>query len=167
MYVQGDDASTTDKFEGFVLPQSQRDYPLAPDSVVFFGAWMDSNPVGHEYGLIYGPQKQWQGFWYARGFAYYRVFPWLRVGAQLMYLGDTVKNGDNPFFGRNQYTQMDADDDHGIGWEMDFGVNLQIYKNLTFNGAFGYLFAQKALSLAGGIDPADPWVFVGTLLYTF
>jgi len=84
-----------------------------------------------------------------------------------MYLGDTVKNGDNPFFGQTLYSQMDADDDSGIGWEMDFGVNLQIYKNLSFNGAFGYLFAQKALSMAGGVAPADPWAFAGTLFYTF
>ncbi len=167
MYVQGDNASTTDKFEGFVLPQRQRDYPLALDSVVFFGAWMGSNPISHQTGLIYTAQKQWQGFWYARGFAYYKLFPWLKVGAQLMYLGDTVKNGDNTFFGYNQYSQMDADDDSGIGWEMDFGVNLQIYKNLSFNGAFGYLFAQKALSMAGGVAPADPWAFAGVLFYTF
>jgi hypothetical protein len=148
----------------FLLPQPAMDGVLG-DSIVYFGGWMGTNLNQHN-GSLWSNRSEYPGFWYARGYAYYKVFDWLKLGAQLMYLAGTDRYEDNrPFV---EFWNARHDGGHnGIGWEMDYGVNCQIYKNLAFNGAFGYLFAQKYLSMVGGVAPSDPWNFVGLLIYTF
>ena len=126
---------------------------------------MGTGVTGHT-GSFLVPNGDLPGFWYTRAYAYYKVFDWLKLGAQLMYLEGTDRYNDNTPFVEPWNARHDNGHD-GIGWEMDYGVNLQIYKNLSFSGAFGYLFAQKYLSMAGGVAPSDPWQFVGLLLYTF
>ena len=90
----------------------------------------------------------------------------LVLGGQVAYFGDTEDNGD-------WFTGADAADDGDIGWELDIGVNINIYKNLTLNGGFGYLIAGDALNSPStyGADPdaniADPWLFCGALVYSF
>jgi hypothetical protein len=148
----------------FILPQPAVDAPPG-DSIVYTGGWMGTGINAH-VGSFLAPSGELPGFWYARGYAYYKVFDWMKVGAQLMYLASTDRYEDNfPFV---EYVTGTHDGGHnGIGWEMDYGVNVQIYKNLTFNGAFGYLFPQKYLAQTGGVSPSAPWQFVGLLLYTF
>jgi hypothetical protein len=148
----------------FILPQPAVD-AVPGDSIVYTGGWMGTAINGH-VGALLGPEGELPGFWYLRGYAYYKLFDWMKIGAQLMYLQGTDRyNNNTPFV---EYWNARHDDGHnGIGWEMDYGVNVNIYKNLSFNGAFGYLFAQKQMSMAGGVAPSDPWQFVGLLLYTF
>ena len=148
----------------FILPQPATD-AVPGDSIVYTGGWMGTGINAH-IGALLAPETELPGFWYARGYAYYKVFDWMKVGAQLMYIAGTDRYNDNtPFV--EYYNARHDNGDNGIGWEMDYGVNVQIYKNLSFNGAFGYLFPQKQMSMAGGQAPAAPWQFVGLLLYTF
>lgn len=167
LYIQGEDPDPD--IAQFQLPGG--DYgsecrPVNGDFIVFVSGW---NGTGGwpGMGIIDVPATEWPGFWDVRFFASYQIMSWLQVAAQLGYIGDT-SNGATPGNPLGvDAIGSDADNDSSIGWEMDFGVNIQIYKNLSLNSAFGYLFAQKALSLAGGIAPQDPWALVSRLMYTF
>jgi hypothetical protein len=105
------------------------------------------------------------GEWWLAGYVWYQFFDWLKVGANFSYIGDTEEDGDA--IDRLSQNNGDGDDDHSIGWEFDFAVNVALYKNLQWNTAFGYLFAHKGLSLAGGVEPDDPWAFRSSLVYRF
>jgi hypothetical protein len=148
----------------FILPQPATD-AVPGDSIVYTGGWMGTGINAH-VGSFMGPEATLPGFWYLRGYAYYKVTDWMKIGAQLMYLGGTDRYNDNTPFVEFYSGRHDVGDNN-IGWEMDYGVNVQLYKNLSFNGAFGYLFAQKYMSQVGGVAMSDPWQFVGLLLYTF
>jgi hypothetical protein len=164
MYVEGEDVETAD-VEAFQLPRNYSEtLPINGDLMVFNDGWMGSSGWLRP-GLITGPARAWPGFYNVRGFAYYQVVPWFKVGAQLAYIGDTVSGVSGGVGG--DALGNDADNDESIGWEMAFGTNINIYKNLTLNTAFGYLFAGKALSLAGGVEPEDPWILATRLMYFF
>ena len=168
-YVKGEDDESYD-IETFQLPGSgtygSESMAVSGDFVVFDNGWMMPGPGWPaNIGLIDGPSTIWFGYWDVRMFAYYQLFDWLKVGAQLGYIGDTVSGVVAGVGGDAIGT--DADNDSSIGWEMDFGVNIQIYKNLALHTAFGYLFGGKALSLAGGVEPEDPWGWQSRLMYFF
>jgi hypothetical protein len=163
LYVKGEN-DATNTIESFQLPGSgtygSESMAVNADFVVFNNGWMMPGPGWPaNVGLIDGPSTFWFGYWDIRGFVYFQALDWLKIGAQVGYIGDTVSGGDA--------IGTDADDDGNIGWEMDFGVNVQIYKNLALHSAFGYLFAGKALSQAGGVKPSDPWGWQTRLMYMF
>lgn len=166
-YIEGEDNNSND-IETFQLPgdnaasnigMASEAPAISGDFIVFDNGWFTVGPGWPGMGLIDGPSTSWYGYWDVRAFVYYQIIDWLKVGAQVGYIGDTVDNGD--------CIGTDADDDDSIGWEMDFGVNVQIYKNLALETGFGYLFANKALSLAGGVKPDDPWALQSRLMYFF
>ncbi len=168
MYVQGEDHSDADETQAFVSPgPGGASYDNA-DSLVVLGGWMDTDPSGTmSMNLLGGGALTYPGMWYIRVFGMFQVLDWLKVGGQVAYFGDTEKDGD-------WFTGADAAaDDSDIGWELDFGVNIDIYKNLMFAGGFGYLIAQDALNTPStyAADPdediSDPWLLVGVLKYTF
>lgn len=167
MYVQGEDFGDAD-VSTFVLPGLVSEgCAICGDSIVFHTGWMGTDPGALAPGFI-GPDNVWVGHWYLRAFAMYQVLEWMKLGAQVAYFGDTNKDGDvfDPYPG----SAVDPEDDDYIGVELDIGTNITIYKNLSFRGGFGYMFAGDALKMWSGTaweKPADPWVFVGTLLYTF
>jgi len=160
MYVKGEDTDTND-VETFQLPQTL-DRFANDDTQVFCGGWMGTGPF-RQPALIVVPATNWPGFWNVRGFVYYQVVPWFKVGAQLAYIGDTQSGA----LAGMDALGTDNDDDNSIGWELAFGTNINIYKNLTLNTTFGYLMAGKALSQAGGVKPDDPWLLVSRLMYAF
>jgi hypothetical protein len=123
-------------------------------------------PSMADYPRLYSP-----GFWDVRGFAYYNIFDWMKVGVNIGYIGDTVSGAG--LYGQPQdAVGTDGNNDDSIGWEFDVGLGLKIYKNLSLNSGFGYLVAHKALSLFGdgrgpNGRPQDPWVIKSLLMYTF
>jgi hypothetical protein len=161
-YIKGEDTDTN-TIEQFQLPGgpnfASEARPISGEFIVFDNGWFTFGPGWPGLGLIDGPATNWPGYWDVRAFAYYQVTDWLKVGAQLGYIGDTVSGADA--------IGTDGDDDNNIGWEMDFGVNVQIYKNLALETGFGYLFAGKALSLDTGYAPQDPWGLQARLMYYF
>jgi hypothetical protein len=163
MYVEGEDTDTTDS-EQFNYPTGSLVRFGNTDTQVFGGGWMDTGPWLHPYLIQVPPIAAlsfWPGFWNVRGFVYYQLLDWLKVGGQVAYIGDTMSGAGNDVLG------TDADDDHSIGWEFAIGTNVNIYKNLTLNTTFGYLMAGKAMSQAGGVEPQDPWMFATRLMYAF
>lgn len=161
LYGTGDDPTTNDD-EGYNIPHYSEAAALNTDFLIVFGNWGLYAPYGATYN-IFGFFKPWstpgQGVWYVRGFADYQVTGWLKLMANAGYIGDTVDHGDT--FG------TDLDDDDTIGWELDVGAQVNIYKNLVLSSAFGYLIGGKALSMGPGDRPQDPWAWVTTLSYIF
>jgi hypothetical protein len=171
MYVKGEDADpTSTDSERFQLPRgfSEANY-LSGETVIWNGSWGDTLANG-----LRGPAMSYQytsilGYWYVRGYAWYAITNWLKVGGQVAFIGDTEKHQDciDTLSATSTSTNGDADDDHNIGWEFDTGIQLKLYKNLKLNTVFGYLFAQKGLSLGGGVEPQDPWLLRTILIYSF
>jgi len=162
LYGTGDNPGTKDKNEGYQVPWRSEATKFNDDFLVLTGDWGYREPYGFQ--TTGGLFKTWttpgQGVWYVRGFADYAVTDWLKLKTNFGYIGDTVHNGDE--FG------YDANDDNSIGWEMDFAVQINIYKNLYFDNAFGYLIGGKALlSQPGGNRAQDPWAFISCLTYVF
>jgi hypothetical protein len=162
LYGTGDDPTTPNTDEGFRVPLNSENAFHNNDFLILTGDWGLNSPYGlNNVGGLFRPRSDTcGGVWYVRAFADYQVLNWLKVMFNAGYIGDTVDNGD--IFG------TDADDDDGIGWELDFGVEVNIYKELSLNSAFGYLIAGKALaSHSVGDRLQDPWMWATTLTYTF
>jgi hypothetical protein len=168
MYVKGEDADTND-YEQFQLPRNGSEAASSTnmaDFVVFWGGWMDTGCGGpRDIHLLGAYRTNYPGFWDVRGFIYYQLFDWLKLGAQVAYIGDTEDGQD--IIDAASGLAGDNDDDDSIGWEFDIGANVKLYKNLSWNTAFGYLVAHKGLSLVGGVKPDDPWVLRSCLYFIF
>jgi len=162
LYGTGDDPTTPNTDEGYRVPAGSENAFHNKDFLILTGDWGLTCPYGlNNVGGLFRPRSDvGGGVWYVRAFADYQVLNWLKLMFNAGYIGDTVDNGD--IFG------TDADDDDGIGWELDFGVEINIYKELALNSAFGYLIAGKALASHGPGDRLqDPWMWATTLTYTF
>jgi hypothetical protein len=162
LYGTGDNPGTKDKNEGYQVPWRSEATKFNDDFLVLTGDWGYREPYGFQ--TTGGLFKTWttpgQGVWYVRGFADYAVTDWLKLKVNAGYIGDTVHNQDE--FG------YDGNDDKSIGWEMDTAVQINIYKNLYFDNAFGYLIGGKALlSQSTGFRAQDPWAFISCLTYVF
>jgi hypothetical protein len=172
LYGTGDNLSTLGKNEAFMAPYRSEATKFNDDFVVLTGDFGLRQPFGTSN--VGGLFKPWstpgQGVYYVRAFADFAVTDWLKLKVNGGYIGDTcrgyrfesyaIRGGDE--FG------TDADNDDSIGWEIDAGVQINIYKNLYLDTAFGYLIAGKAL--AGqylGYRAQDPWVWATTLTYQF
>jgi len=162
LYGTGDNPGTADKDEGYRMPWRSEGTKFNDDFLVLTGDWGYREPYGFQ--TTGGLFKTWttagMGVWYVRGFADFAVTDWLKLKFNAGYIGDTVHNAD--MFGN------DGNDDKSIGWEMDTAVQINIYKNLYFDNAFGYIIGGKALaSQFGGFRAQDPWAFVSCLTYVF
>jgi opacity protein-like surface antigen len=162
LYGTGDNLGTQDKQEGFMQPYRSESTKFNEDFLILCGDWGLRQPYGTQNtGGMFKPWSNFgQGVWYVRGFADFAVTDWLKLKVNGGYIGDTVRHGDE--FG------TDFDDDATIGWEMDVGVQINIYKNLYLDTAFGYLIGGKAL--AGqylGDRAQDPWLLATVLTYVF
>jgi hypothetical protein len=162
LYGTGDNPGTPNKNEGYQVPWRSEATKFNDDFLVLTGDWGYREPYGFQ--TTGGLFKTWttpgQGVWYVRGFADFAVTDWLKLKVNAGYIGDTVHNGDE--FG------YDGNDDQSVGWEMDAAVQINIYKNLYFDNAFGYLIGGKALaSQFGGYRAQDPWAFISCLTYVF
>lgn len=161
LYGSGDDPTTNDD-EGYRVPNGSENAFHNKDFLILTGDWGLVYPYGNNnVGGLFRPRSDvGGGVWYVRGFVDYQVLSWLKLMFNAGYIGDTVDNGD--IFG------TDFDDDEIIGWELDFGVQINIYKELTLSSAFGYLIAGKALASHWfGDRMQDPWMWATVLTYTF
>jgi hypothetical protein len=181
-YITGEDYDDWDTSETFYLPgdrnwtstgYASESIAVSGDFIIVDNGWFTRGPGWPGMGLLDGPSVYWPGMWNVRMFAYYQATDWMRIGAQVGYIGDNVAgtrvlvSANEPVIAGGDAIGNDLDDDHGIGWEFDFGVNLQLYKNLALETGFGYLLAQKALSQAGGVKPDNPWALQSRLMYFF
>jgi hypothetical protein len=170
LYGTGDNSDTKDKNEGFMVPYRSEAGKFASDFLVLNGDWGYREPYGTQNtgGLFRTWATPNQGVWYVRAFADFAVTDWLKLKLNGGYIGDTCK-------GRFDEFGWDGNNDQSIGWEMDAAVQINIYKNLYFDNAFGYLIGGKALVSQGNITTGgtggfrgqDPWIFVSALTYVF
>ena len=103
--------------------------------------------------------------------ASYKAAPWYKITLLGMYIGDTTKNG-NTVGSARKANGLTLRDDTAIGWEVGLYNEFQIYKNLTFNVAGGWLFAGKALdywnpTTSKNVGPKDPYLLGTMLKYTW
>jgi hypothetical protein len=175
LYGTGEDATTNDSEEFMSVNNRegarQQGLPALNDFLLLTaGMPFDIVPArGPMVGFIGGPVDI-GGVWYVRGFAHYAVTDWMRLCVNLGWIGDT--QDDRNKFGTGQDPEGSGvlSDDDDIGFEMDFGVRFQLYKNLGWGVAFGYLFAGDALDQWDGTSndsPSDPWAITTAILYTF
>jgi hypothetical protein len=119
------------------------------------------------------------GTWMAKLYAAVKATPWYKATFQVLYIGDTTKNGNT--FGTayaGPIPALGTRDDKSIGFEFDLIQEIQIYKNLKYVIGAGYLFAGKAMDfgylgtgplagLAFNSKPKDPWQITTNLTYNF
>lgn len=185
-YGSGDDLDTRHLFEGICLPHRSETAKFNEDFLVLMGdfglrAMYGNNNVG---GLYRVWSAVGQGVWYVRGFADFAVTDWLKLKVNGGYIGDTASGSittgaTGPYYGASTSVPAgtviggdqfgtDADDDDFVGWEIDAAVQINIYKNLYLDTAFGYLIAGKALAgQYGGYRAQDPWAWMTVLSYMF
>jgi hypothetical protein len=171
MYLSGgsDDYLTDRNYGWFIQPRGSEVAATLDDSVIFGGwcTWFGPG-IGHvpapsftnyypATGTPYGGPGI-TGMWGLRGFASVQPLSWLKIMGQVAYWGDTTHHAD---------TYGNAGSNQQIGVEYDIGTQVQVYKNLQFKAAFGYLDAGGALRQANGGKPNDPWAFANALIYTF
>jgi opacity protein-like surface antigen len=178
LYGTGDNPTTRNKDEGYHVPFNSEAAFFNNDFVVLTGDWGLREPFGSQNsGGLFKPWSDvGQGVWYVRAFADYQVVDWLKVKANVGYIGDTVSHGDefstDSWFivtptGVMALPQVDKGS-NSIGWELDAGVQINIYKNLFLDTAFGYIIGGKALlSQYGGYRAQDPWTLETVLTYQF
>jgi hypothetical protein len=183
LYSTGEDLSTNDleNYEsvgGWDGVRAQG-YPAMQDFLLMTGGVMGIVPSRGPMVAYLGGPVSMGGLWYVRGFAQYMATDWLRLIANFGYIGDTVDDGNKLGTAWDPTEVTGLRDDDEIGFEMDFGFNIALYKNLQWGVAFGYLFAGNALDRysdpawvpnAGtgtNEDPNDPWCLMSAILYTF
>lgn len=110
------------------------------------------------------------GTWFVKSYATYKAAPWHRTMVQVMYVGDTTKNGNT--IGNARTASGLPRDDKSIGVSLYMGNDFQIYKNLVFSVLFGYLIPGKALESFDtvrhkNVRPDDPWQIGTKLRYDF
>jgi opacity protein-like surface antigen len=172
LYGTGDNLSTPDKFEGYMVPFRSEATKFNDDFLILTGDWGMRQPFGVQTsgGLFKNWSAPGQGVWYVRGFADYQVTEWLKLKVNGGYIGDTSRGHafETVGFRGGDEFGTDQEDDDSIGWELDAGVQINIYQNLYLDSAFGYLIAGKAVAgQFGGSRAQDPWLWLTSLTYVF
>jgi hypothetical protein len=173
------------KVESYVVPPGAEN-PGANDDLIIFGHFItaEASPLSYSMGPGLYPSQvtrgSYGGTWFAKLFFGYKVTPWYKVSLEGLYIGDTTKNGNT--FGdavKNRGLIGDAHrrDDDTIGWELNLINEINIYKNLKWDIAGGYLWAGDALDqgvrnltnteFVGNKGPKNPWGVFTKLRYTF
>lgn len=183
LYASGDDYKKVQlkrKYSGFVLPYKADPFGPADDSLIVISGWNQSPSPAGDVGYTTNPfnsigvgtmnlaQEGWPGIWGVRLFADYKAYDRLTLRGQVSYWGDTSKHGDSFEYPFLSSYRKDKDEDD-IGFEVDLGVRIDIYKNLTLLSSFGYLWAGNAIDMKEirGKAIEDPYAWVTTLWFTF
>jgi hypothetical protein len=183
LYASGMDLDDPDDIEEYMSvngPEGfgrQQGLPALQDFILLTDGCMGIVPFrGPGVSFVGGPVSI-GGLWYVRGFAQYMATDWLRLVANFGWIGDTRDGGNkfaNPATGGPQDPAGSGllRDDDDVGFEMDFGLNIALYKNLQWGLGFGYMFAGDALdqwnpTTGTNDNPADPWAVTSAILYTF
>jgi hypothetical protein len=174
LYATGEDPNSNDleqfrSVNGWELHGRQQGLPALQDFLLLTDGLMGCVPFrGPGIGFIGGPSYL-GGVWYVRGFADFMATDWLRLVANVGYIGDT-NDHSNRFGSARKADGITLRDDDSIGVEMDFGFNIALYKNLQWGMAFGYMIGMDALDAWNGVandSPANPWGLTSAILYTF
>ena len=144
------------------------------ESLVLTGAGINRMNTGWEYGAATTHSAaNFGGLWINKLYGGYTVSPQFSMRIEGMYIRDTSKNGDTHGTTRKSSgLANDPADEKNVGFEVDWFNTLSIYKNVTFQFGFGYLFAGKAMDFwdpitASNKETKNPWVITTNLTYSF
>ena len=161
--------------KGYVGPYSEMEDVPRSDLLVMEGAWNQFMKVGQSVGMTGFTSG---GYWFVRPFVDWQALDWLKLRFQFAYIGDTVDDGDLLTCQLDPTTGNVKDNDD-IGWEIDLGAVINVYKNLRLNLGFGYLIAGDALDETWQFTDSsgravndnesvdDPWMTFAEIVYTF
>jgi len=144
---------------------------MAGDSLVLMGAGINRANTGWEYAAATQHAAAcFGGLAFAKLYAGFQVSPIFNMRVEGMYVWDTSKNGDT--HGTTRTSAGLPKDNNDVGFEIDWFNTLSIYKNLSWQFGFGYLFAGKAMDFwdpitASNANTKDPWVITTNLTYSF
>jgi hypothetical protein len=171
----------TTKVGSYVTPPGSESGTNFGESVVFYNSWINRGSSGIATSNNYNSMCRGPigGTWMAKLYAAVKATPWYKATFQVLYIGDTTKNGNT--FGTayaGPIPALGTRDDKSIGFEFDLIQEIQIYKNLKYVIGAGYLFAGKAMDfgylgtgplagLAFNSKPKDPWQITTNLTYNF
>jgi hypothetical protein len=182
LYASGQDLDDNDieEYQSVNGPEAfgrQQGLPALQDFFMLTGGCMGIVPSRGPMASFFGGPVSIGGIWYIRAFADYMATDWLRLVANFGWIGDTRDHGNKlgqfagpAYMGPRKSDGVTARDDDDIGFEMDFGFNIALYKNLQWGVGFSYLIAGDALDQWDGVSnvsPNDPWQLQSAILYTF
>jgi hypothetical protein len=154
----------------YIIPTSSESGAAYGESAVFYSFWLTRGDAGIANNLNYTQSCRGGvgGTWMAKLYASYLVFPDFKMTGQIMYIGDTTKNGNT--LGSALGDGGRPKDYDYIGTELDLIGEWQIYKNLAFRGAWGFMWAGPAMKQFSGVSNhmiQNPWGFYTNLNYSF
>jgi hypothetical protein len=134
----------------YIIPTSSESGAAYGESAVFYSFWLTRGDAGIANNLNYTQSCRGGvgGTWMAKLYASYKIIPEFKLTGQAMYIGDTTKNGNT--FGTALNDRGRPKDYSYIGTEADLIGELQIYQNLKFSAAYGYMWAGPAMKLWNG-----------------
>jgi hypothetical protein len=168
--------ATSSKVGSFVVPPGSEAGPASSnDSTVMLSLHAGSaGGIGFADNLNWGSLNRGPvgGIWWAKLYGSAKPTPWYKVTLQGVYIGDTTSHGNT------LGTALKADgvtprDDKTIGWELDLINEFNVYANLKFDVAAGFLIVQgDALDFwnagtASNDSFKKPWALSTRLTYSF
>jgi hypothetical protein len=202
MYATGDDiweAQTEREHEGFWITPSSEAGWIGTHGVVFYPSRVNDGVGAVAIFRANTPSPNGPGgTWFGKLYGSFKPLDWLKLTAYGMYIGDTADSGDmygteatttfiDPVTGLPRILREDNSD---IGIEFGLITDFQIYKNLKYSIAGGYLFGGDAINQYTGVDfvpatgayvlggtvpgalaindePNNPWAIVSQLIFNF
>ena len=169
--------AVSSKVSGYVIPPGAEQDTANNESIVVYGTDAGATGgIGIAKNANYAQVTRggFGGTWFAKLYGSVKATPWYKITLQGLYIGDTTKHGNSlgnalRFPGTGSTLLRD---DKDIGWELDLINEFQIYKNLRFIFAGGYLWAGDALDFRRGtslmnFSMKNPWAVRTRLQYTF
>jgi hypothetical protein len=106
----------------------------------------------------------------AKLYGSYKATPWYKVTLAGLYIGDTTDHGDTFGTALKSTGGGQFHDGNSVGWELDLYNEFQLYKNLNFVVAGGYLWAGSAMKFNYQNTTSNynnPWMITTALTYNF
>jgi len=161
------------KVSSYVMPPASEAFAVFTEGHVFYGTGLDQTSTGIGIAGNYTSVSRGTigGTWMAKLYSSYKATPWYKVTLQGLYIGDTTKNGNTVGTARKA-DGTTLRNDKTIGWEFDLINEFEIYKNLKYTIAAGFMTVGDGLeywdSAARRNDkPKTPWSIISQLMYTF
>jgi hypothetical protein len=168
------EAGTT-KVSGYVTPPASESFAIFGESLVFYSSWINRGVTGISNTGNYTQVSNGGigGTWMTKLYGSVAATPWYKVTLQALYIGDTTKHGNTVGTARKApYGATDLKDDKTIGWEFDLINEFQIYKNLKYIIAGGFMTVGDGLkywdsTTSSNDKPKTPWIIMSNLTYNF
>jgi hypothetical protein len=151
--------------DSFVVPPGSEAGFIFGESLVVYSTWVNrgTTGIGAQMNGNTVSRGGTGGTWMAKLYGSYKMTPWYKVTLAGLYIGDTTDNGDT-------FGNLPGHDGGSVGWELDLYNEFQVYKNLNFVVAGGYLWAGSAMKFTNGLtseNPRNPWLVTTALTYNF